>query len=102
MSSVETGTGRRRVEFFSHPLCSGCSDVRQMLRTLEGELGDVIEVERWNLAVPGGRVRAQELEVTEVPTIVIDGAEMIIGVPDDIDELRRRLVAPGVPESDRG
>lgn len=89
MSEMST----RRVEFFSHPLCSGCSDVLNMLRALEGELGEVIDVQRWNLAVPAGRVRAQELGVTEVPTVVVEGGETIIGVPEDIDDLRRRLLA---------
>ena len=43
-----------------------------------------------------GRLRAQELGVTEVPTVVVDGAENIVGVPDDIDDLRRRILeSPG-------
>lgn len=85
---------RRRVEFFSHPLCSGCSDVLNMLIALERELGDVIEVQRWTLAVPAGRLRAQELGVSEVPTVVVDGGETIVGVPADIDDLRRRVLEP--------
>lgn len=89
-------TARRRVEFFSHPLCSGCSDVLNMLITLEQELSDVIEVQRWTLAIPAGRLRAQELGVTEVPTVVVDGGETIVGVPDGIDDLRRRVLeSPG-------
>lgn len=91
-----SAVARRRIEFFSHPLCSGCSDVLNMLITLERELSDVIEVQRWTLALPAGRLRALELGVTEVPTVVVDGGETIVGVPGDVDDLRHRILgSPG-------
>ncbi len=53
---------------------------------------DVLEVETWSLALPGGRRKAEALGVLEVPTIVVDGRERIVGVPENIAALKARLV----------
>ena len=46
--------------------------------------------EGWLLRLLGRR-KAEELGVLEVPTMVIDGRERIVGVPRDLAALRARL-----------
>lgn len=79
------------VDYFTHPVCTGCWEVGKMLVKLQAELPD-LEVEQWSLALPAGRRKAEELGVLEVPTMVIDGRERIVGVPQDLAALKARLV----------
>lgn len=80
------------LDYFTHPICTGCWEVGKMLARLGAELPDVLEVETWSLALPAGRRKAEALGVLEVPTIVVDGRERIVGVPENIAALKARLV----------
>lgn len=81
------------VEFFTHPVCTGCWDVSRMLERLSAELPGAMELRQWSLADRAGRARAESLGVMEVPTVVIAGGERIVGVPEDVGQLRDRILA---------
>ena len=72
------------LDYFTHPICTGCWEVGKMLARLGAELPDVLEVETWSLALPGGRRKAEALGVLEVPTIR--------SRPSNIAALKARLV----------
>lgn len=81
------------IDFFTHPICTGCWDVSKMLDTLAAELPGLVEIERWSLAERAGRAKAQEQGVADVPTLIIEGGERIVGVPADVGALRERILA---------
>lgn len=84
------------VELFTHPICTGCWDTKKMLEEVVRELEDLVEWKEWSLAVPSGRARAQACGVLEVPTIIIQKGERIVGVPRDAAALRERIMAAAV------
>jgi predicted DsbA family dithiol-disulfide isomerase len=88
-----------RVEFFTHPICAGCWDVGRMLDRIVEDLPGLIELRRWSLADRQGRARSQECGVLEVPTVLIEEQDRVVGVPGDAEELRRRILAAA---EDRG
>ncbi len=80
------------VEFFTHPVCTGCWDVGQMLQQLSADLPRLMDLTQWSLADKAGRARAEALGVMEVPTVIIGGRERIVGVPDDIAVLKGQVL----------
>lgn len=82
----------RRIEVFTHPICSGCREALVALGAFEAAGG--VELVRWSLAIPAGRARAAEAGVTSVPTVVVDGGEpRELATRDALEALLRDLDA---------
>lgn len=77
------------VELYYSDSCQDCHVVRRMI----GELlsGDM-KFKEINIDYPEGRMRAEELGILSVPTVVVDGEVRVVGRAGR-DELKRELEA---------
>lgn len=84
-----------RVELFYSPTCPDCPPVKKIFRKL---LSEYPEVEYFEINVKENRKRAEELGLTHVPTIVIDGEIVFVEHVTEMEaraEIEKRL---GIPE----
>lgn len=76
------------VEVFTTESCTRCPEAIDRVEALADELGFEVEV----VDAEADRGRALEYGVFSVPTVVIDGEELITGVPP-VDRLRELVRA---------
>ncbi|MEM3445590.1 MAG: glutaredoxin domain-containing protein [Thermoplasmata archaeon] len=83
-----------RVELFYSPTCPDCPPAKRIFRRL---LAEHPEVEYFEINVKENRKRAEELGLTHVPTIVIDGKIVFVEhvtEKEAKEEIERRLNVP--------
>ena len=78
------------IEFFYSPLCTYCTLARSVVEDLSAELGDEVslKIEEYNVFSDIGMKRKEVYNITEVPTLIINGRIRITGAPDR-DRLRQ-------------
>ncbi len=72
-----------KIEVFYSPTCPYCPAAIKVVRKIEKELKDQIEVEEINTFTIEGQLKAIKNGVYAVPTIILNGKERIVGVPNE-------------------
>lgn len=86
------------VELFTHPICSGCHEALNALRKLEHR--EIIVLTICSLATHAGRLRAEELGVTTVPTVRQGDRFDVLERKTDLEQLIKILEPTSIYEYD--
>ena len=78
------------IELFSSKQCPYCPAARQVAEGAIAISKGAILIER-DVDEPENRARAAELDVTNVPTLVINGRYKIMGAPPSVEDLARMI-----------
>ena len=78
------------VRLFTHPICNGCQEALGALSKLERE--GVITLTVCSLSTANGRLRADELGVTTVPTALFGEHCRVLMHKSDLTNLIKELV----------
>ncbi len=85
-----------RIDLFTSRQCAACPEARKLLADLTRRRGDV-EVVEWDLERDPGPAVGRGIFVT--PSLLIDGHEILYGVPT-LEELEKRIGAVRGPDAD--
>lgn len=75
------------IELYYSDICSNCHYVRQQLMDV---LPEGVTFKEINITSPGGKERAKQLGIFEVPSIAIDGDVVLVGRVDR-NEIEREI-----------
>lgn len=76
-----------RIDLFVSPFCLGCPSAREVVEGFASVRGDV-EVHEWDLSQDPGPAVGRGIFAT--PTVLLDGVDVLTGVPEasDLEEYR--------------
>jgi len=72
-----------KIEVFYSPTCPYCPAAIRVVRKIEEELKNQVEIEEINTFTVKGQLKALKNGVYAVPTIILNGKEKIVGVPSE-------------------